>query len=76
MAKHFAHKVKVEQDDGCARVSFPTGLGTIAHRDGALVLTIEADDSAAAERVRAVLEDHLMRFAHRENPTPLNWMHQ
>lgn len=72
-AKHFAHKVAVDQDDGTARVAFPTGLGVMSVQDGALSLVIEAADAGAAERVREVLEGHLLRFAHREAPEPLVW---
>lgn len=72
-AKHFAHKVAVQADESGARVAFPTGLGVMTVEDGALALVIEAEDGAAAESVRAVLEGHLLRFAHREAPEPLIW---
>ena len=72
-AKHFAHRVAVEQDETSARVAFPTGLGLMAVVDGGLSLTIEAENAAAAERVRDVLEGHLLRFAHREDPQSLVW---
>lgn len=72
-AKHFAHKVSVEQDEGSARVAFPAGLGIMSVDQGGLSLVIEAADAAAAERVREVLEGHLLRFAHREAPEPLVW---
>lgn len=38
-----------------------------------LALEIKATDAAAAERVRDVLESHLLRFAHREAPAALVW---
>lgn len=73
-AKHFAHKVTVEQADGVARIAFPAGLGTMTADGTGIVLTIDSDDAAAAERVRGVLEGHLLRFAHREAPQPLVWI--
>lgn len=72
-AKHFAHKVAVESDETRARVAFPTGLGVMTVTADGLALRIEAADTAAAERVRDVFEDHLLRFAHREKPAPLLW---
>lgn len=72
-AKHFAHKVAVEHDDSGARVTFPAGLGIMQTVPEGLALTIEAADADAAERVRGVLEGHLLRFAHREDPAPLIW---
>lgn len=72
-AKHFAHKVAVEQDETSARVAFPTGLGVMTADDSGIDLVIEAADEQAAERVRDVLEGHLLRFAHREEPEPLVW---
>ncbi len=72
-AKHFAHKVAVEEDATSARVAFPAGLGVMAVAGDGLALVIEAEDAEAAEKVRAVFEGHLLRFAHRENPQPLVW---
>ena len=72
-AKHFAHKVAVDMENGSARVAFPTGLGIMTPEDRGLALVIEAADADAAEEVRAVLEGHLLRFAHRESPEPLVW---
>lgn len=72
-AKHFAHRVSVEQDETSARVAFPAGPGTMTITDGGLALAIEAPTAEAAEQVRDVLEGHLLRFAHREAPAPLVW---
>lgn len=72
-AKHFAHKAAVEHDETAARVGFAAGLGIMVVDGDGLALTIEAEDAAAAERVREVLEGHLLRFAHRESPLPLVW---
>ena len=72
-AKHFAHKVAVDRNGDTARVAFPTGIGIMQAGPDGLALTIEAADETAAEGVRAVLEGHLLRFAHRDNPAPLVW---
>ena len=72
-AKHFAHKVAVEQDDGSTCIAFAAGVATARVVEGGLALVIEAPDAAAAEQVRDVFESHLLRFAHREAPEPLVW---
>lgn len=72
-AKHFAHKVAVRQDDRRAEIDFPAGQGVMTVTETGLALVIQAADAAAAERVRDVLESHLLRFAHREAPDALIW---
>ncbi|WP_169712120.1 DUF2218 domain-containing protein [Paracoccus contaminans] len=72
-ARHFAHKVAVEQDEGSARIAFPGGTGVMTADAAGLALMIEAESAEAAERVRQVFEGHLLRFAHRESPKPLVW---
>lgn len=72
-ARHFAHKVAVEQNEGAARVAFPGGTGIMTVDPAGLALLIEAEDAEAAERVRQVFERHLLGFAHRESPEPLVW---
>ena len=72
-ARHFAHKVAVEQDESSARVAFPAGTGVMTVAEGGLSRLIEAEDAEAAERVRQVFEGHLLGFAHRESPEPLVW---
>lgn len=72
-AKHFAHKVAVEQDGDSARIAFAAGTGVMTATASGLSLVIEAADADAAEQIRQVLESHLLRFAHREAPGPLDW---
>ena len=73
MAKHFGHKIPVTHDDRQAVLSFEMGQARIEAQDASLHLTLEAPDAAALERLRAVIESHLMRFAHREEPAPPAW---
>ncbi len=73
MAKHFAHKVPVEADDKTARIQFVSGVAMISLVDGALDLAVESDDPQGLVLAQDVLQDHLLRFAHRENPKPPQW---
>lgn len=73
MAKHFGHKIPVTQDDRHAVLTFEMGVARIEAQDASLHLTLEAADAGALERLREVIESHLLRFAHREDPAPLSW---
>lgn len=73
MAKHFGHKIPVTLDETQARIVFEFGEAVIAQAPGALHLSVEAGQPEQQQRLCAVIESHLMRFAHRENPAPLAW---
>lgn len=73
LCKHFAHKIEVEQTGSEGRFTFPPGRGTAAADSSGLVLRAEAGDGEGLARVQHILEDHLLRFAFRENPEPLTW---
>lgn len=73
MAKHFAHKIAVEQDDAGVVLHFPAGLVTARIGEDALHLTIEAGDADSFARVREILIGHMLRFAHREAPEAPIW---
>lgn len=73
MAKHFGHKIPVEVADDRAVLRFEMGDARLAAGSDHLQLALEAGDDAALERLREVVESHLMRFAHREEPAPLVW---
>lgn len=73
MAKHFGHKIPVETTQTEARLQFPSGTATIALIPTGLHLAVETPDAAPLETLRGVVESHLLRFAHREDPQPLDW---
>lgn len=73
MAKHFGHKIPVTHDDRLAVLTFEMGVARIVAQDASLRLTLEAADTESLEGLRAVIESHLMRFAHREEPAPPAW---
>lgn len=69
LCKHFAHKVPVEYDAVSGRADFPWGTCRLAARDGVLRLDLDAQDDLSLARIKAVVEDHLVRFAWRESLT-------
>ncbi len=73
LCKHFAHKVEVEFDDTHGHAALPPGPAQMhADADG-LMFTISAQDDKGLQTARFIIEDHLKRFAFRENFTALNW---
>ena len=72
LCKHFAHKIAVDYDDRRGRADFPWGTCHMEAADGVLTLRCEADSAEGVERVKAVVDDHLTRFAWREKPV-LTW---
>lgn len=73
LSKHFANKIEVTTADDHAALHFEMGLARIAVAPQGLHLVLEAPDPAAMEPLRDVVERHLLRFAHREDPAPLDW---
>jgi uncharacterized protein len=66
MAKHFAHKVGVEQVGAITRVRLPTGTVELEPGAGVLGLRASAEDQVGLERVQEVARMHLERFARGE----------
>lgn len=73
MCKHFGHKIPVADRGDHAVLDFGTGLAVLRASDGVLHIALEADSTGDGDRLREVLESHLLRFAHREDPAPLVW---
>jgi hypothetical protein len=72
LCKHFAHKVTVEYDAHNARVDFPFGDCRMSAEENVLRVSCASPTQEAEERMRAVIDDHLVRFAWREK-LDLNW---
>jgi hypothetical protein len=73
LCKHFAHKVEAEFDAARGRAALPGGETRLIADDAALSIAVEGASPADMVRVRYVVEDHLLRFAFRENMQPLPW---
>jgi uncharacterized protein len=73
MAKHFGHKIPVTTSEGHALLRFDGGLAILAEVREGLTLAIEAADTEMQAQLQDVVERHLLRFAHREEPVPLIW---
>lgn len=73
MCKHFAHKVDVSFDHNQGHVEFPAGTAELTAKHHCLTFTVRARSHEGLERVKAVLENHIVRFAFRENLDMLEW---
>lgn len=71
LCKHFRHKVPAEWREegprGTGEVDFPMGRCEMSAEAGTLTIVCQADSGAALSTVKRIVEDHLVRFGHREN---------
>lgn len=72
LCKHFAHKVPADWTDTTGTVKFPWGDCGMSATGSSLVITCEAADDQNMARIKAVVDDHLERFAWREE-LKLQW---
>jgi len=73
LCKHFAHKVEASHDTHSGRAALPGGVTRLEATPEDLMITIEGDSPEGVSQACAIVEDHLLRFAFRENLAPLNW---
>ncbi|WP_375688618.1 DUF2218 domain-containing protein [Pseudooceanicola sp. LIPI14-2-Ac024] len=73
LCKHFAHKVSVEFDETTGRAELPPGPATLTADTGGLDIAVTGPDADGLKRAKYIVEDHLLRFAFREEPKALDW---
>lgn len=73
LCKHWSHKFAVEETENGGVVHLPAATARMTAGDDQLVVTLETEDPAALERMKAVVAEHLDRFAFREAPLPFTW---
>ena len=73
LCKHFGHKVAVTYDTARGEAALPPGPAQFSADATGLDIAVSATDAAGLARARAIVEDHLLRFAFREDPEPLAW---
>jgi hypothetical protein len=72
MAKHFGHKVPVEERDGRTSVTTRFGRFHLVPDGDALAIELEPENDDVLPRLREVVESHLQRFA-RGAPCEFSW---
>ncbi|RYH02607.1 DUF2218 domain-containing protein [Salipiger sp. IMCC34102] len=73
LCKHFAHKTETDFDTREGRVIFAFGKVTLVATEQDLTIRAEAPTAEELARVRRVIDDHLVRFAFRENFDGMTW---
>lgn len=73
VCKHFAHKIEVSYDESHGECVFEMGKGTLDADGSTLTITASASNQSDLERTQSVIESHLIRFAFREELSPLTW---
>lgn len=73
LCKHFAHKIPVKWDETTGHSDFGFGVCEMEAGDGLLRLTCKAPTPDGLERVKYIVEDHVVRFGWREN-IAVTWM--
>lgn len=73
LCKHFAHRVSVEYDAETGRAELPPGPATMVADPAGLAVEVSSADADGLAQAKRVIEDHLLRFAHREEPEALTW---
>lgn len=73
ICKHFAHKIDVAQADDRGELEFSCGTGYLQAQEDGLHIRVRSPDDANLADTKSVIEDHLLRFAFRENTGPLHW---
>lgn len=67
LCKHFAHKVPATWDAQSGQITFEPGLCGMTATEDTLTVNCTADGAHNLERLMAVIELHLVRFAWRED---------
>jgi hypothetical protein len=75
MAKHFGHKVPVEQDGDRTVVMIPAGRFALEPAGDELLIELEPESEETLPRLREVVVTHLERFA-RGAPVDVSWCRQ
>ena len=71
LCKHFAHKIpatwdETEGEETKGHADFGIGTCEMTAKDGALLLACNAPDAEGLGKVKYVVEDHVVRFAWKE----------
>lgn len=68
LCKHFAHKVEVDWSEAEGHVDFGPGICDMAATEDELHLVCRSDTEEGLARVIFIVDDHVKRFAWREEP--------
>lgn len=73
LCKHFGHKVPASVEGDRGQVTFAIGAAEMTANDARLTVSLSATDAEALAQLQHVIDDHLKRFAFREEFSGMNW---
>jgi hypothetical protein len=73
LCKHWSHKFAVEFDTDRGRIELPFGETRLMAGPDAVAIEVALAQGADAEKAKAVIADHLNRFAFREGALAFEW---
>ena len=73
LCKHFAHKVDARHSETEGFAALPPGDATMAADPTCLCVTVTAKDADGLRTARFIIDDHMVRFAHREAFEEMEW---
>lgn len=75
LAKHWAHKLKIDHDNAGARIDFGDSRCVLLAQGAEIVATIESADSQTLAKMEQVVAEHLQRMA-RGEALVIQWQRQ
>lgn len=72
LCRHFRHKIETEYTPTTGLATFPFGICTMTAKSNQLVFDITANDMESVDKIKGVLERHLVKFAYKEDLT-IDW---
>lgn len=72
LCRHFVHKIEATYSGNTGKAVFPFGVCLMHADDESLTFEIEAHHAEGAEKIRGVIDRHLIRFAYKET-LEINW---
>jgi hypothetical protein len=66
LCKHWGHRFPVDSGADYGEIALPLGPCRLQASDDSLVIVIKSGEAADLARLQEVVEDHLRRFAFRE----------
>lgn len=73
LCKHFGHKIKVEYSETNGVCHFEMGDATLTADSTGLNVRFELENANPVEAAKSVIDNHLNRFAFREDFTNMVW---
>jgi len=73
LCRHFRHKIETKYTPTTGLATFPFGTCAMNATSDQLVFDITANDMESVDKIKGVLERHLVKFAYKEDLT-IDWL--